>query len=274
MNWGGNWAVEAATMVRYNIVVNNARWSTDANGASESATLILNTNSNSYFYNNVFYNDKARAINIRSGGLDHAAFVNNVFWTNADTVLDLSNWKTNDSDGKNVAYFDHNAYYNHAGVITNGATDYNSKLGKSFADDNAIIPSSDPFGLTEGAAAVPGGAGTNENRAGQGYTGIITSANVGSDNIQNRIKDNASYFKIDSSSVLYREGRPVTKKEVDDFIWGKNQNIPSAAPHASTVQRGDPDTFNKNGGRDFFGNLLPNPETPGSAPPSIGAHNP
>ena len=265
MNWGGNWAGEAATIVRYNISVNNGGWGPADPG---EVTLILNTNSNTFFYNNIFYNDKQQPIRIRSGSLDHAAFINNVFWTNAPTVLDLSTWKNMQADGNNLIYFDHNMYYNAANVVVDSQTNYHLRLGASWSDANRITsPNGNPFGKF---AAAPGGAGSNENRAGAGYSSLI----FGTHSI--RSKDElASFFKIDNTSDLYQKGRPITKKLVDDYIWGVTGSvIPFTQPHASTVQRGDRNTFNRYGGRDFFDNPIPNPEDSSAPRPSVGVHNP
>jgi hypothetical protein len=281
MNWGGWYAGEAATLLRYNISVNNTYWSGEANpynNADGNATLILNTNSNTYFYNNVFYNDKQRPIRIRSGGSDHAAFVNNVFWSNGSTVLDLSNWKNNQADmeeGRVVpAYFENNLYYKEGGAgnradIVTPQTDYPSRVNASFTD-SAMKIGNPGFGTA--GNITPGGAGDNENRSTAGYRMQIFGTP------RRDIHEIASFFQITSASPLYKQGRKVTKKEVDDYLWGRtgagvNTAIPRTAPHNSILQRGNPNIFNVNVGEDYFGNPLPDPEDSGAENPSIGVHN-
>ena len=281
MNWGGWWAGEAATLVRYNISVNNGRWTTGPG----YDTLLLRTNSNQYFYNNVFYNDKSVPISILGEHGDYAAFVNNIFWSNGPTVLNFSNWKHTGAHGLNAPYFDHNLYWKPGGAgtradVVSTQSDFPSRIieangGVGFNDANAIY--ADPlFGQVAGSHppnTQAGGAGGNENRDNPGYGSIIFGPPV------RNIYEVASWFRITSASPAYQAGRPVTKKEVDDFLWGRigdgvNMDIPRASAHSSISERGNPNIFNVNGGRDFFDNSIPNPESPTADNPSIGAHNP
>jgi hypothetical protein len=267
MNWGGADGGESGTIIRYNVSINVGGWS-----ASGGPVFRMSTNSNTYIYNNVFYNDKGAPIRFSGGNLDHAACVNNVFWSSGAVVLGLNQWKSNQDDSPNPIYFDNNAYYNPGGTVVTSSTDYPNRVitangGAGWKDDNKVILTSDPFGKVSGTTA-PGGAGTEETMSSPGYAFQIFGTPVRDKN------EIAKHFLINAASDLYQAGRAVTRQEVDDFIWGRiTSTIPNTLPHASTERRGNRNIFNRDAGQDFFGNPIPDPVT-SDVMPSIGVHNP
>jgi len=252
MNWGGNNHAEASTIIRYNIGVNIG-----GKNQGYEALFLFRTNSNTYIYNNVFYDDSGLdPFRLEGSGQDTAAFVNNVFHNTASPIIDLNHWKSGQSATATAIYFDHNAYSPAATPIANS---YPASIGKTFEDKNAVRAT-----LYQDKGTPPGG-GSSAGKNTVGYTGIITGTP------RRDIRELAKYFMIDESSPLYKAGREVTKEEVNDFLWGRPaaEGKPQGKypPHDS-MRFAKPDLFDVNAYEDFFG--LPVPR--GTAKPSIGIH--
>jgi len=245
MNWGGDPAGPAATIVRYNIGINNGANDTVWAGYM-NCIFTLKTQGNTFIYNNVFYNDNGRPFKIDSNRGGAAAFVNNVFYNNStESILDLSG-------NNDFTYFDNNAYYNPNSSVMVVRSDWTGPRG--WSDTRAIR-------TNPGYVGTPGGGGAANNLTNTGYSAIIQAGGL------RNIREVASMFKINSSSPLYRTGRVVTKTEVNDFLWGitANTHAPDWTLTHNLFTR--PNHFDTNSGKDFYGNMINNP-------PSVGGHCP
>jgi len=278
MNWGGTNHGFANTIVRYNILVNvgggGAEGGTVHVYDHPCAVVMLNTVSNTIFYNNVFYNDKGEPFIIENRNNDRALFVNNIFWNNGPSIMDMGKWMSGQGDGganPTPAMFYNNLFFSPGGaLIVASGFDYPARVGVSFNSptQNVNPITGDPkFGVVAGVSE-PGGAGANDqirNRNTPGYTGIINGPPL------RDIRELAKFFLIDNSSAAHHAGHNLTRKEVEDYIFGRrggDVRWEGHEPHESQIlfpPRRDLYAFN--GGKDFFGNALTDNI-------SIGAHNP